>query len=865
VLLENSIETLRAFSLRLFQAYNDEAALVAELNALTDESKSELWNRYQNATGPVRGVRRGVITILRERSISIAELGDIIRTAVAANETAFVRMYRTWYNILYPLVLQNDRAAMNEAIANIQRLILEDLGSSDQLKHVKFDFSGERETGSTRTWIAFFNAAHKKQDTAKQLFIDIQQGAIAFSLYDRPEDALHDQVAIADGQPFSGEQMLEIFHRNLPAILADRNGVKPPRQIDLIHGQRLFKISMGTGIDDETVDECLNAGVVMVHEDTAPKGRSHEPQGERFTDTMQVGDYFYLCRGNQRFVTLGRVTTPATPSFLDAWANDGWMQRSFSAVQEPTRDDRYEGPSKWWSPKNRSTCIEITERDLEEANDVIFRPYFSTIFTRASVNPIPANMNVTPASASPNTIFYGPPGTGKTYRMQRIIDELNLVEEGEAAQPSFSTFVADYYWWELLAMALLDKQQATVPELLDHPLIQAKLAISSIKHPPQRLWSTLQHRTVLGCPHVKLREEKRHGNLVFYKEANSVWRLDDAVEFKQQFPLLLTAWQDFKDGNRQGGTKAKHYTFTTCHQSLSYEDFIEGIKPVLHDGVDEEEGSRQVAYEIRKGVFYQACEQASQRAGFISLKDALERSKEERAEKFKAAIEAGDIHVLFLDEINRANVSATFGELITLIEKSKRLGGDDEIADAKLPYSQSLFGVPANLYIIGTMNTADRSVEALDAALRRRFAFEEMMPDYDTLKDDSGASSMVADIDLATLLQTINARITWLKDRDHQIGHTFLMSVRTADELRAAFKTSIVPLLQEYFFNDLGGIQSVLGSGFVRTQQQPPFPRGVPPTVTGSDQMLELVPMDDGFDIIAALRQTLNLSTNGAE
>ncbi len=173
--------------------------------------------------------------------------------------------------------------------------------------------------------------------------------------------------------------------------------------------------------------------------------------------------------------------------------------------------------------------------------------------------------------------------------------------------------------------------------------------------------------------------------------------------------------------------------------------------------------------------------------------------------------------VLIIDEINRGNVSQIFGELITLIEEDKRLGNDESL-EVILPYSKEKFGVPPNLYIIGTMNTADRSVEAIDTALRRRFSFEEMMPRYDLEEleyDFAGSKGKV-------ILQTINKRIEKLLDKDHQIGHSYFIKKEGEDageKLLTSFYKSIIPLLQEYFFGDFGKIGLILGNGFVRRKE----------------------------------------------
>lgn len=236
-------------------------------------------------------------------------------------------------------------------------------------------------------------------------------------------------------------------------------------------------------------------------------------------------------------------------------------------------------------------------------------------------------------------------------------------------------------------------------------------------------------------------------------------------------------------------TEEGRIAFTTFHQSYGYEEFIEGIKPRLSD--DNNENNKSLDYILEDGIFKKFC---------LNAKDiSLNRPR-----------------VFIIDEINRGNISKIFGELITLIEEPKREGSLEEM-HAILPYSKQEFAVPNNVYILGTMNTADRSIALMDTALRRRFDFEEMLPDTGVLRS-LGIDKILFDgqdeLDLSQMLDTMNKRIAYLYDREHTIGHAFfakLANNRNIETLAEIFKKKIIPLLQEYFYDDYEKIQLVLG------------------------------------------------------
>jgi len=300
---------------------------------------------------------------------------------------------------------------------------------------------------------------------------------------------------------------------------------------------------------------------------------------------------------------------------------------------------------------------------------------------------------------------------------------------------------------------------------------------------------------------------------------------DDYLVLKKQFDALKS------EGRIE---------FVTFHQSFSYEDFVEGIRAETND-------KGELSYSIKDGIFKKIAigalfskfdeeftedldelwEEAKSKNRYqnkITTDDAYDRNNYEHKKLILSACKiaeftagTGEPYVLIIDEINRGNTSRVFGELITLIETTKR-AGTNEVMDAILPYSQEIFTVPDNLYIIGTMNTADRSLALMDTALRRRFDFIEKMPDISLIKDidENPLRITVEDkiIDIQLMLQTINDRIEALYDREHTIGHAFFMKLKdepTVEKLAYIFRNNILPLLEEYFFEDWDKITKILG------------------------------------------------------
>ena len=396
-----------------------------------------------------------------------------------------------------------------------------------------------------------------------------------------------------------------------------------------------------------------------------------------------------------------------------------------------------------------------------------------------------------------NLILYGPPGTGKTYRLRQ--DYFPKLTRETSERGLDLEALLELSWFEVIAAAVAEQGgEATPVGLRDHPFLKAKYQAKDHKAPiGARIWGTLQTHTIEASQTVSY--SNRSGRLVFDKREDGTWFFPDGIppDIAELAVSLAPAPTEV----------SQDFVFLTFHQSYAYEDFIEGIRPKTQEG----EAGPSLSYELEDGVFLRAAAAAIRLAGFDGTLDAFCRlNPTERTQILEGAPPYG----VFIDEINRGNVSRIFGELITLLEEDKRLGAEGELI-VTLPYSRRRFGVPSNLCVIGTMNTADRSVEALDSALRRRFAFQECSPDPEVLE----GTLVEGGVDVASMLRTINQRIEMLLDRDHLIGHAHLMAVReepTIDKLKEVFAMSIIPLLSEYFYADLGRVGLVLGRPFVR-------------------------------------------------
>ncbi len=418
-----------------------------------------------------------------------------------------------------------------------------------------------------------------------------------------------------------------------------------------------------------------------------------------------------------------------------------------------------------------------------------------------------------------NRIIYGPPGTGKTRKIQ-----LNHLAGKDVTNSKFITFHQSYSYEEFIeglkpslarekivlfnSSILSQFVEIVFRELikeisLDKILnlsITKQSSIEAIKYTSYSIEEYFGASVIFGA----FDSEQPRENLQSGKNNTSRFYYDKLFVKDEKYFYLSNQW--YGNGN---------YELHINNLIPFVKSITDGLLTVENrNGVYfliKEINSSNVIYNIQKGVFYDACESAAMLAGYDSLVDCLEDSRESRTVKMNRAISNNNVFIMCIDEINRANISSVFGDLITLIESNKRLGSQEEMS-AILPYSKEKFGVPLNLQIIGTMNTADRSITLLDSALRRRFHFDEILPNPDVLD-----GIVIDGIVVKELLKKINKRIVYFLGKDQSIGHSYFLGLNNSTnpkrELLSIFWNNVIPLLEEYFYNDTSKIRLVLGEG----------------------------------------------------
>ncbi len=464
------------------------------------------------------------------------------------------------------------------------------------------------------------------------------------------------------------------------------------------------------------------------------------------------------------------------------------------------------------------------ENNLLDCQDLIW--WYHNVAQKNNSEDIAMDNNLKEQSL--NQILYGPPGTGKTYSIQEYIQNLLRENPGlntNSEEQKLNDIVKDLSWYTTIAISMYlngKQNKYKVSDLMNQKIIKAFALTRENKNLRAALWAQMQIHTSENCKTVNY--TNRQAPFIFEKNENSEWYLtEDGIKYVEE--NLTDQITQYKAPSNTRKIE-DFYKFITFHQSYSYEEFVEGIKPKI----DVNDDSSTISYEYNRGIFKEICQQANS--------------------------DPDNKYLLIIDEINRGNISKIFGELITLIETNKRVCPnkernfentkvDKEQLLVTLPYTKSKFGVPSNLYILGTMNTSDRSIASIDIALRRRFKFVEMMPRPE-LVADFGCS-------FQSIFEKLNTKIKILLDRDHQIGHSYFINTKYVNAdisiLKEIWFSEIIPLLNEYFYCDWEKLKLVI-PGFIKEINIPEELKN-----ECEDSMYEFKTPNEVKDFVGALKQ----------
>ena len=535
-----------------------------------------------------------------------------------------------------------------------------------------------------------------------------------------------------------------------------------------------------------------------------------------FAKDMQVGDIVYVKKGLQDAL-IGRGIVKSDYIY-DANRNE---YKSIRKV-EWTHNGIYDVDFKVLDIKqwNQKTLTEISQSKYKD-----FCLKIEDVFMKKQPE---ENSNSLQVNIPLNQILYGPPGTGKTYSVRQYITDIVGQNPGlkiDNEEQKINNAVKDLTWYSAIALSMYrngKNNKYKVPNLQHQKIIKAFAATKESKKIKATLWFQMQSHTSESSENVN--NSTKHPPYLFDKTENSEWYLTETgIKFVEE---NLSEQLEFLNAKNSSRKIEDFYKFITFHQSYSYEEFVEGIKPSINN----DEDNATISYEYDRGIFKEICQQANS--------------------------DPENNYLLIIDEINRGNISKIFGELITLIESDKRVipNGERIFENTKtqneelvvtLPYTKSKFGVPSNLYILGTMNTSDRSIASIDIALRRRFKFVEMMPNSDLVAD--------FECNFKEIFEKLNTKIKILLDRDHQIGHSYFIKTKYAEAdiniLKEIWFSEILPLLNEYFYCDWEKLKLII-PGFIKKLD-------VPETLKNEcdDSIYEFKTFDEVADFEKALNQ----------
>ena len=719
------------------------------LNLLAVEELLE-FKRKLEVTNPekINKIRLHVINhLLENRNISIEDVEKIKNDVASENETKILLAWKSYFSLFLPFIYKDK---VDEALDEIAKKIIGDLGLKDICKIKIVDFDGANNFGEDQAWIAIYNKNQPKQSSSLQMFVAFDGDDIKYGLY-RYSNKNTESHIVVDVNEFDYDKLILTLGQVKQEIIDDISVVRywkfAPGEMAIYWDDMYERGIAGIGWGNHSFVTKTRREISLI----LPEQEQRSIGIINLFNKAKSGDRIFCFKGRSEIIGFGEITAAAAYSPNEIVPNSNYhnfLKINWVKLDPPT------SVSKMVS----SDCFaDITERSSE------FDYLISSYGVTEKVYQKDVQMNL-------NQILYGPPGTGKTYatisEALRILDpdflkkteqsSLGSIEKRAQLKARFDEFVTSERIRFITfhqSFSYEDFVEGLRAETDDTGQLKYQVADGIFK-------------LICNNSNAKLIPGRKFG------KGFEVLRVtDDIVELKMpqggKVPLAMSLVNDLV-----ALVKNEKISIEDIRQKKVFEKLPEsGLEKHLINGYA---------------------------PAFALLVEMLTNDNPDMPPVPK---------VLIIDEINRGNISRIFGELITLIEPSKRAGATEALS-VTLPYSKSKFTVPSNIYLIGTMNTADRSLSTLDIALRRRFSFKEMPARPELLE-----GVVIEGVNIAEMLKVVNARIEVLLDRDHSIGHAYFMSLKATDKLdvlATIFEQNILPLLQEYFFEDWERISWVL-------------------------------------------------------
>lgn len=725
--------------------YKDNNALINKLNSVPKSELDQVANYYADRSGVIVDLRKEVLNYLLDgKKLDSQTLDGFVLKHRAGKESQY-RAYKNYYSLFFPLITFFGHNPIRDFVEKLIQEVIEKLELSGKVKQIYFDFQGARQQGSDRLWLAIYNSKQESQSTGLQIFFDFFEGKVKYGIYRHSDSSYVRGPVTPSPEDFRFEDCISLFRDNKDLILQD-----VPKEVELLtiplQNKNVYKVSHGSfkAKENKGIRELFKENQwIVLHENTG-KG-----QADVFKNEVTEGDYVYITVGGNELFAIARIKSGSwgyVPE--DITDENGWIYREVEYVKMATNPDPSDLKSykEFIYPSGNSTLTEIPLDKIEEANTRIFQPHFGVQFISGA--PVTKTADGDVRVFPNNIILYGPPGTGKTFNSidkaveivlgtkkshdENKISFDNLRKEGRI---EFVTFHQNYSYEDFMVGIRPDLDQT----------------------------STLKFRRVEGIFYRLCKKAEQN----YLQSKNKTEGLRPFHEVFSEFVAPLEKEEKEIEVKMASG-KASFWITDINSSNVGFRKQSGGTDHTLSLDTMKElyEGTR----EFTSGLRYY----------YTPLLNELWKRGKQAASKVDP-----QNFVLIIDEVNRANISRVFGELITLLEEDKRIGKKNELR-ITLPNGERDFGIPPNVFLIGTMNTADKSIALIDIALRRRFEFIGYFPDYSKLVESDGE-----------LLKHINKEVySRKKSADYLIGHAYFME---GIDTNKVLKNKVIPLLMEYF------------------------------------------------------------------